>query len=75
MAWPLAARTQQAVMPVIGFLSPTSPEANVDRLPGFRQGEILEGALAIGSARWTKAEQMRVLARTSRQGCGEISGT
>jgi putative ABC transport system substrate-binding protein len=25
-------------MPVVGFLSPTSPEANFDRLRGFRQG-------------------------------------
>jgi putative tryptophan/tyrosine transport system substrate-binding protein len=37
-AWPLAARAQQSAMPVIGFVSPTSPEANVDRLRGFRQG-------------------------------------
>jgi ABC-type uncharacterized transport system substrate-binding protein len=37
-AWPLAARAQRSTMPVIGFVSPTSPEANVDRLRGFRQG-------------------------------------
>jgi putative tryptophan/tyrosine transport system substrate-binding protein len=36
--WPLVARAQQPAMPVIGFVSPTSPEANVDRLRGFRQG-------------------------------------
>jgi putative ABC transport system substrate-binding protein len=36
--WPFAARAQQPTMPVIGFVSPTSPEANVDRLRGFRQG-------------------------------------
>ena len=30
-AWPLAARAQPAV-PVIGFLNPTSPDANADRL-------------------------------------------
>jgi putative ABC transport system substrate-binding protein len=37
-AWPRTARAQQSAMPVIGFVSPTSPEANVDRLRGFRQG-------------------------------------
>jgi putative ABC transport system substrate-binding protein len=36
-AWPLAARAQQA-MPIVGFLSPVSPDGYSERLRGFRQG-------------------------------------
>ena len=38
VAWPIAARAQQAAVPVFGFLHPTSPDAFPDRLRGFRQG-------------------------------------
>jgi putative ABC transport system substrate-binding protein len=37
-AWPLAARAQQPVVPVIGFLHPASPDGVGDRLRAFRQG-------------------------------------
>src|SRR5262245_27604269 len=37
-AWPLSARTQQPVMPVIGYLSSASPERDGGRLRAFRQG-------------------------------------
>jgi putative ABC transport system substrate-binding protein len=37
-AWPFAARAQQAAMPVIGFLHPTSLAAYADRLRPFREG-------------------------------------
>jgi hypothetical protein len=37
-AWPLAARAQQPVMPVIGFLRPTPVAGSEYILSAFRQG-------------------------------------
>src|SRR5262245_57678012 len=37
-AWPLAARAQQATMPVIGILAIGAPEANAIRLRAIREG-------------------------------------
>jgi putative ABC transport system substrate-binding protein len=36
--WPMAARAQQAAMPVIGFLSGASPNISTAALRAFRQG-------------------------------------
>ena len=38
VAWPLAARAQQAAMPVIGFLGSGALTDRTDRMTAFRQG-------------------------------------
>jgi putative tryptophan/tyrosine transport system substrate-binding protein len=38
VAWPVAARAQQAATPVIGYLSAGSPEVFAPRLRAFREG-------------------------------------
>ena len=63
-AWPMVAQGQQAAMPVIGFLNPTSPELNADRLRGFRQGlggaGYVEGENVVIDYRWAEGRNNRL---------------
>jgi putative ABC transport system substrate-binding protein len=45
-AWPMAARGQQAAMPVIGFLSGGSPKTMMHQLAGFSEGLRAAGYVA-----------------------------
>ena len=62
--WPVAARAQQSIMPVIGFLDSRSPDALTDRLRGFRQGlkdaGFVEGENAIIVFRWAENQLDRL---------------
>ena len=63
-AWPLAARAQQAVMPMVGILAVASPEANAIRLRAFREGlstaGYVEGQNVNIEYRWAEAHTGRL---------------
>jgi putative ABC transport system substrate-binding protein len=60
VAWPLVARAQQPAIPMIGFLSPTSPEGWTERLRAFRQGlkasGYVEGENVAIEYRWAEGQ-------------------
>jgi ABC-type uncharacterized transport system substrate-binding protein len=64
-AWPAVGRAQQqAAMPVIGFLSATSPDAYVNRLRAFREGlkdiGYVEGENVAVEYRWAENQYDRL---------------
>jgi putative ABC transport system substrate-binding protein len=63
-AWPLAARAQQAAIPVIGFLHPASAVAWADPLHGFHRGlkdtGFVEGENVAILYRWAEGQLDRL---------------
>src|SRR6266542_3323949 len=63
VAWPVAARAQQPVMPVIGYLGSESPDAFAGRLRAFRQGlretGYVEGDNVAIEYRWAENQRDR----------------
>ena len=68
-AWPLAARAQQAAMPVVGYLNLESPESDASRLTGLRRGlneaGYVEGRNFVIEYRWAGNQADRLPALTT----------
>jgi putative ABC transport system substrate-binding protein len=62
VAWPLAPSAQQPKMPVIGYLSPGSPEFDIGRLfrKGLNETGYVEGQSVAIEYRWAQGQYERL---------------
>jgi putative tryptophan/tyrosine transport system substrate-binding protein len=62
--WPIVARAQHSAMPVVGFLSATSPDVGESRAAAFRRGlketGFVEGQNVIIEYRWAEEQADRL---------------
>jgi putative ABC transport system substrate-binding protein len=72
VAWPLAARAQQAKLPIIGFLGPTAPATWSQYVPAFAQRlrELgwIEGRTVTIEYRWVEGRIERYAEIASLRG-------
>jgi putative tryptophan/tyrosine transport system substrate-binding protein len=65
VAWPLAARTQQQAMPVIGVLSASSSSGRAHLVAAFRrgvrEGDLIEGQTVAIEYRWAEEQHDRLI--------------
>ena len=61
--WPSAVRAQQKAMPVIGYLTSTSPDSTASNVAAFRQGRSetgsVEGQHVAIEYRWAEGHSAR----------------